>query len=92
MKLSDHTLFIFCSGFLGTDTFPYEAEVRVCGSKNNQYLCDLCGYITINVAGSWGTVMCPKTGLDGLEVTVQKPIGELLAICEIEIHGETVHF
>ena len=91
MQLSVHMLFTFCScfGFLGRETFPYDAEVMVCDSKNLD-LCIICGHLTINEGGSWGTVFCPETGLDGSHVTVQKPSGDILAICEIEIHGETL--
>ena len=78
--------------FLGTETIPYDAEVRVCRSENPDQ-CNLCGYLRINERGSWGTLVCPEPGLDGSQVRItkpQEPNPDFLAICEIEIHGETI--
>ena len=34
------------------------------------------------------TIFCPKGGLIGTSVTVEKNNGERLFVCEVEIHGE----
>ena len=86
-----HTMFSCVFLYLGGEDFLFDAEVSVCGSESLEISCSLCGHVTNNASASWVTVMCPETGLDGSQVAVQKHYGRVLVICEIEVHGETVH-
>ena len=79
-------LFLTLSSVPGDDWSLLDAQVNVCGSEDDSS-CRLCGYVTDNSAASWITVFCPTGGLHGSRVSVQKELGKLLIICEIELHG-----
>ena len=86
-------MILFTSSFsihLGGEDFLFDTKVSVCGSESLENSCSLCGHVTNNASASWVTVMCPEAGLDGTQVAVEKPFGQFLYICEIEVYGETV--